>query len=96
MPKARKRKDTQFDNKMSKCVFLYGEPTKDKADKIKKMQDEFAKLINLYISQIYNNNNFTLQIVKDDKRDSQITAFEKSIRPDKINAAYSQNAFKLA
>ena len=96
MPKARKRKDTQFDNKMSKCVFLYGEPTKDKADKIKKMQDEFAKLINLYISQIYNNNNFTLQIVKDDKRDSQITAFEKSIRSDKINAAYSQNAFKLA
>ncbi|WP_368370555.1 zinc ribbon domain-containing protein [Ruminococcus sp. RTP21484sp1_RTP31023st1_H8_RTP31023_210422] len=96
MPKARKRKDTQFDNKMSKCVFLYGEPTKDKADKIKKMQDEFAKLINLYISQIYNNNNFTLQIVKDDKRDSQITAFEKSIRPDKINAAYSQTAFKLA
>ena len=96
MLKARKRKDTQFDNKMSKCVFLYGEPTKDKADKIKKMQDEFAKLINLYISQIYNNNNFTLQIVKDDKRDSQITAFEKSIRPDKINAAYSQNAFKLA
>ena len=34
MPKARKRKDTQFNNKMSKCVFLYGEPTNDKAAKI--------------------------------------------------------------
>ena len=96
MPKARKRKNTQFDNKMSKCVFLYGEPTNDKADKIKRMQAEFTKLINLYIRQIYNNNNLTLQIVKDDKRDSQITAFEKNIRPDKINAAYSQNAFKIA
>lgn len=96
MPKARKRKNTQFDNKMSKCVFLYGEPTNDKADKIKRMQAEFTKLINLYIRQIYNNNNLTLQIVKDDKRNSQITAFEKNIRPDKINAAYSQNAFKIA
>lgn len=96
MPKARKRKDTQFDNNMSKCVFLYGEPTNDKAEKIKRMQAEFTKLINRYIRQIYNNNNLTLQIMKDDKRDSQITAFEKSIRPDKINAAYSQNAFKIA
>ena len=41
MPKARKRKDTQFNNKMSKCVFLYGEPTNDKAAKIRKMQAEF-------------------------------------------------------
>jgi len=32
MPKACKRKDTQFNNKMSKCVFLYGEPTNDKAE----------------------------------------------------------------
>ena len=96
MPKARKRKDTQFDNKMSKCVFLYGEPTNDKAEKIKRMQTEFTKLINRYIRQIYNSSNLTLQIAKDDKRDSQITAFEKSIRPDKINAAYSQNAFKIA
>lgn len=96
MPKARKRKDTQFDNKMSKCAFLYGEPTKDKADKIKRMQTEFTKLINRYIRQIYNSNNFILQIVKNDNRDGQITSFEKSIRPDKINAAYSQNAFKIA
>ena len=96
MPKARKRKDTQFDNKMSKCVFLYGNPTNDKADKIKRMQTEFTKLINQYIKQLYNSNNFTLQIVKDNNRDSQITSFEKSIRPDKINAAYSQNAFKIA
>ena len=96
MPKARKRKDTQFDNKISKCVFLYGKPTNDKAAKIKKMQDEFTKLINRYIKQIYNNSSLTLQIVKDDKRDSQVTAFEKNIRPDKINAAYSQNAFKIA
>ena len=43
MLKARKRKDTQFDNKMFKCVFLYGEPTNDKAAKVRKMQAEFVK-----------------------------------------------------
>ena len=50
MPKARKRKDTQFNNKMSKCVFLYGEPTNDKVTKIRKMQAEFVKLINHYLN----------------------------------------------
>ena len=50
MPKARKRKDTQFNNKMSKCVFLYGEPTNDKAAKIRKIQTEFVRLINNYLN----------------------------------------------
>ena len=43
MPKARKRKDTQFDNKISKCVFLYGEPTNDKAEKNQKDADGIHK-----------------------------------------------------
>ena len=50
IPKARKRKDTQFNNKMSKCVFLYGEPTNDKAAKIRKIQTEFVRLINNYLN----------------------------------------------
>lgn len=96
MPKARKRKDTQFNNKMSKCVFLYGEPTNDKAAKIRKMQTEFVKLINNYIKALNSNTGATLQLVKADNKDSQMRAFEKSIRPEKINAAYCQNAFDIA
>lgn len=96
MPKARKRKDTQFNNKMSKCVFLYGEPTNDKAVKIRKMQTEFVKLINNYIKALNSNTGATLQLVKADNKDSQMRAFEKSIRPEKINAAYCQNAFDIA
>ena len=96
MPKARKRKDTQFDNKMSKCVFLYGEPTNDKAAKIRKMQAEFVKLINNYIKALNDNTEVTLQLVKSDNKDSQMRAFEKSIRPEKVNAAYCQNAFDMA
>ena len=93
MPKARKRKDTQFNNKMSKCVFLYGEPTNDKAAKIRKMQAEFIKLINNYIKALNDNSEVTLQLIKADNKDSQMRAFEKSIRPEKVNAAYCQNAF---
>lgn len=96
MPKARKRKNTQFNNKMSKCVFLYGEPTNDKAAKIRKMQAEFVKLINNYIKALNDNSEVTLQLVKSDNKDSQMRAFEKSIRPEKVNAAYCQNAFDMA
>ena len=96
MPKARKRKDTQFNNKMSKCVFLYGEPTNDKTAKIRKMQSEFVKLINNYIKALNDNSEVTLQLVKSDNKDSQMRAFEKSIRPEKVNAAYCQNAFDMA
>ena len=96
MPKACKRKDTQFNNKMSKCVFLYGEPTNDKAAKIRKMQAEFIKLINNYIKALNDNSEVTLQLIKADNKDSQMRAFEKSIRPEKVNAAYCQNAFDIA
>ena len=96
MPKACKRKDTQFNNKMSKCVFLYGEPTNDKAAKIRKMQAEFVKLVNNYIKALNDNTKVILQLVKSDNKDSQMRAFEKSIRPEKVNAAYCQNAFDIA
>lgn len=96
MPKVRKRKDTQFDNKMVKSVFLYGNPTKEKTDKIRKMQSAFTNLINQYIQKLIESNEFTLQLVKNDKHESAIVAFEKSIRPKNINAAYSQNAFQAA
>ena len=96
MPKARKRKDTQFNNKMSKCVFLYGEPTNDKAAKIRKIQTEFVRLINNYIKALNDNTKVTLQLVKADNKDSQMRAFEKNIRPEKVNAAYCQNAFDIA
>lgn len=96
MPKARKRKDTQFDNKIVKSVFLYGNPTKDKTDKIRAMQNSFTKLINQYIQKLIGSNEFTMQLVKADKKDSKIRAFEKVIRPKGINAAYGQNAFDIA
>lgn len=42
------------------------------------------------------NTKVTLQLVKADNKDNQMRAFEKSIRPEKVNAAYCQNAFDIA
>ena len=42
MAKARRRKDTQFETSMTKSVFLYGSPNKDKSKIILDMQNEFT------------------------------------------------------
>lgn len=96
MAKARRRKDTQFETSMTKSVFLYGSPNKDKSKIIRDMQNEFTKMVNGYIRLLAGNDKFTLQIVKTDKKDSDIRKFEKSIRPEDANAAFSQNAFDMA
>ena len=46
MAKARRRKDTQFETSMTKSVFLYGSPNKDKSQIIRDMQNEFTKMVN--------------------------------------------------
>ena len=96
MVKARRRKDTQFETSMTKSVFLYGNQNKDKRKIIRDMQNEFTKMVNEYIRILADNDKFTLQIVKNDKKDSDIRKFEKSIRPEGANAAFSQNAFDMA
>ena len=96
MAKARKRKDTQFETSMTKSVFLYGNPNKDKCEVIRDMQNKFTQMVNGYIRILTDNNKFTLQIVKNDKKDSDIRRFEKSIRPENANSAFSQNAFDMA
>lgn len=89
MAKARRRKDTQFETSMTKSVFLYGSPNKDKSKIIRDMQNEFTKMVNGYIRLLAGNDKFTLQIVKNDKKSSDIRKFEKSIRPKNANSAFS-------
>ena len=86
MAKARRRKDTQFETSMTKSVFLYGSPNKDKSKIIRDMQNEFTKMVNGYIRLLAGNDKFTLQIVKNDKKSSDIRKFEKSIRPKNANS----------
>lgn len=96
MAKARRRKDTQFETSMTKSVFLYGNPNNGKYKIIADMQNKFTQMVNEYIRLLAENKDFTLQIVKNDKKDGDIRKFEKSICSESANSAFSQNAFDMA
>lgn len=96
MPKARKRKDSEFQTTLTKSVFLYGNPNKGKWIVLQQMQDSFTKLINRDIQVLNEDHSVLLQIVKNDKKDPDIRRLEKSLRPSGINSAFCQNAFDMA
>lgn len=96
MPKARKKKKTSFEAVTNKSVFLYGNPNKNKLDILKQMNVGFRKLVNDNIDMLYDHDNITLQLVKNDKKDSLIRILEKRYRKPGINSAFQQNAFDMA
>lgn len=96
MPRARRRKDTEFQSQMVKSVFLYGRPNKGKSGILQSMQDVFTSMVNDYIRRFDVCPDITLQLVKNDKKDSRMRQLEKSLRPKGINSAFCQNAFDMA
>ena len=96
MPKARRRKDSEFQTSVTKSVFLYGTPNVQKRSALKEMQRLFIKLVNHNIRLLDQETSIFFQIVKNDKKDSQIRRLEKTNRPKGINSAFCQNAFDVA
>lgn len=96
MPKAKKRKDTGFEASQTKSVFLYGHPNKEKASTIASIQKLFTQLVNDNIQGINNCEWMHVQLIKNDKKDPQVRAYEKSIRPKGVNSAFCQAAFDTA
>ena len=96
MPKAKKRKDTGFKASQTKSVFLYGHPNKEKASIIASIQKLFTRLVNNNIQGINNCEWMHVQLIKNDKKDPQVRAYEKSIRPKGVNSAFCQAAFDTA
>lgn len=96
MPRARRRKDTEFQSQMVKSVFLYGRPNKGKFEILQSMQDFFTDMVNDLIRRLDSCPDITLQLVKNDKKDSRMRQLEKSLRPKGINSAFCQNAFDMA
>lgn len=96
MPKAKKRKDTGFEASQTKSVFLYGHPNKEKTSIIASIQKLFTRLVNNNIQGINNCEWMHVQLIKNDKKDPQVRAYEKSIRPKGVNSAFCQAAFDTA
>lgn len=96
MPKVRCRKGSSFESSVTKSVFLYGNPNKGKLTSLKEMQDLFTTLVNQDIQILSDREDLMLQLVKNDKKDSQMRKLEKMIRMPGINSAFCQNAFDTA
>ena len=96
MPTAKKKKTTQFQNEMTKSVFLIGNPNVNKFDALKKLQTEYTNAVNHFIELLNEHKELFLQIVKNDCRDSAMRAFEKANRFVTLGSAYSQTAFDNA
>ena len=82
MPKARKKKNSSFQTTITKSVFLYGRPNKEKLAVLRQMQNSYTALINRDIELLEKNPDIVLQLVKNDKKDSQMRKLEKAIRPE--------------
>ena len=96
MPKVRCRKGSSFEPSVTKSVFLYGDPNKGKLTSLTKMQALFTALVNQDIQILSDREDLMLQLVKNDKKDSQMRKLEKIIRIPGINSAFCQNAFDTA
>lgn len=96
MPRARRRKDSSFQPEVTKSIFLYGRPNKEKQAALQQMQRVFTVLVNRDIRRLADDPSVFLQVVKDDKKDPQMRQLEKSMRPERVNSAFCQNAFDMA
>ncbi len=55
MPRARKKKNSSFQTTITKSVFLYGQPNKEKLAILQQMQDSYTALINRNIELLEKN-----------------------------------------
>ena len=96
MPKACKKKSSEFEASPVKSVFLFGKPNKGKLDLLWQMEHKYVELINFNIEALMAVPDIHVQLVKNDKKDSYVRQLQKQLRPKDINSAFCQNAFDTA
>lgn len=96
MPKARKKKSSEFVSSPVKSVFLYGKPNKGKLYLLWQMERKYVELINFNIEALMAVPDIHVQLIKNDKKDSCVRHLQKQLRPRDINSAFCQNAFDTA
>ena len=80
MPKAKAKKKTDFQNRMTRSFFFYGKPNTGKLSLLNQMQTTYTDLVNRNIQLLAGRHDLLLQLVKNDKKDSDMRKLEKSVR----------------
>ena len=96
MPKARKKKSSEFESSPVKSVFLFGKPNKGKLNLLWQMERKYVELVNFNIEALMAVPDIHVQLIKNDKKDSYVRQLQKQLRPENINSAFCQNAFDTA
>ena len=96
MPKARHKKTTEYQTSMAKAIFLFGEPNKGKLELLGQIQSYYTDLVNKDIEILSGRTDLMPELVKNDKKSSNVRALEKAVRPAGVNSAFCQNAFDCA
>ena len=77
MPKARKKKNSSFQTTITKSVFLYGRPNKEKLAVLRQMQNSYTALINRDIDLLEKNPDIVLQLEKNDRKIPKCESLKK-------------------
>ena len=94
MPKARRKKNTEFKTSMTKSVFLFGVPNKEKAERLRMAQDAFTSEANRFIGLLSSDEKYLPDISVGNSRTPSMRAFEKVNRNKSLlSATFSQAAF---
>ncbi len=93
MPKPQARKATAFEMTQSRSVFLTGDPNKEKLEILKEIQVNYTNAVNQYITLLNDTPSLLLPLIKNDKKNGDMRAFEKAHRIDVLKSALSQAAF---
>ena len=96
MPKARKKKSSEFEASPVKSVFLFGKPNKGKLDLLWQIEHKYVELINFNIEALMAVPDIHVQLVKNDRKNSYVRQLQKQLRSKDINSAFCQNAFDTA
>lgn len=96
MPRACRKKDSGFEKSQTKSVFLYGRPNIEKSCLLHETQKTFLQLVNGDIDILAEREDIYLQLIKNNKKDSELRKLEKNLRPEGLNSAFCQVAFDTA
>lgn len=93
MGKRKHKRKTEYQTKLTKAVFLYGRPNKEKAALLSRVQELFLSEVNRFIQILTADDTYLFQIACGNCRVPVLRALEKETRNKDNSATFSQAAF---
>lgn len=93
MPKAKRKKSTEFNSNPIKSAFLYGRPEPKNLETLVYLQAEYTAAMAQDVELLTATDQYLIPLMKGDKHDSVFRALEKKHRRESLGCVMSQGAF---